>query len=146
MGGAGFRFGGDPDRHRVLRRKVGRIAVQRDDFIGVRVPRFDAVIRPLKGLDRVLAGGKGLAPGGVRFSLLESFRSAQPEGVFFGVVGALEGEAAEPRPLTRREVEAEEGDVGAGDGVSGKAVMVVERFAHGYPSSGVRADQPPCGV
>jgi hypothetical protein len=135
MGGAGFCFGGYPDRDLVLRLEVRRVVIQREDLVGIFMTRFNAVIRPLEGLNRVLAGGKGLTLGRVRFGLFEGLRSAQPDGVFFGVVGALERESAEPRTLPWRKVKAEEDDVGAGDCVSTQAVMVVEWYAHGNPSS-----------
>jgi len=115
----GFHFGLHFDLRLVLRVEMSRIAVERQNLIGICMVRFCAVIGPLERLHRMLAGGKSFPGSRMRFGLLERFRPPQPDGIPFGVIGALEGEAAKARPGREREVEAEEHHVDSRDCVAG---------------------------
>jgi hypothetical protein len=119
--GAELRLGRDLDVDRDPLLQVRRVAVERDDRVGVRRSGLDAVVRPLKTLDRLVQCGELLAGGRMRLGLLERLQAAEPDRVALVVVEALEGEAEAAGALVLGEVQPEEDDVRSCDRVDGQS-------------------------
>src|SRR5204863_9964002 len=101
--GADLGLGRDLDLDRDPLLQVRRISVERHDRVGVGRAGLRAVVGPLEALNRLTERREALPRRRVRLRLLERLQAVQPDRVAFGVIEALEAEAAAAGPLARGE-------------------------------------------
>ena len=131
---AGLGFSVQLDAHWCALDQRFGLALQRDDSVGVVVPGLGRVVGPLESLERMRAAGGSPARSEPGIGRLEGLHAAQPESLALGVIMALDGEAQAALAPGRRQIEAEQHDVRAGDGVDRQAGLRELRSHRGPPS------------
>ena len=123
-------FGVDVHAHGGALLERAGVAVHRDDGVGVLVAGLGAVVAALEGLEGMYEAGIPHAWRRMRLDTLEHPGAFQSEDFAFGLVGALDREAAEALAPAVCDVEAENHYMRAGDRVHGQAVPTLA-ISHG---------------
>ena len=137
-----FRLSDDLDR-RLARRhqRLGR-ARERHHAIRVAMIRLGREVAPREALDRMLARGVAGVGGESGIGGRERLLAAQPVGLFFLVIRAVDREAEQPAAQRLRQVDAEQHHMRAGDGADGE-IVGGDAVSHGGSRGTARASS--CG-